>query len=510
MAAMSIPHLSLPVLLVALVVAYSLHRIYYELTTGARRRRMVRDHGCEEVVWYPHEGIMGKLFGVDVIKHMVKSGREGRMHEATRLRNFSNGRNTVKVKMARNTVISTIEPEIVKTILSTKFQDYSLGKRRREVFLPIFGHGIFANDGAAWERSRAMVRPNFTRQQVADLEMFEAHVSHLIESVPRDGSTVDLQDLFFGLTMDSATEFLFGRSTNTLAPGLETKSANEFVKAFVYVTEACAKNFRTGGLLEYVPDAQWQKSVKIIHGFADEIIQEAMEELKTGKRDPNSRYVFLHALLQQTQDPYALRSELLNILLAGRDTTAGLLANTWHVLSKRPDIWAKLKAEVDELGGEKPDYASIKEMKYLKWTLNESLRLMPVVPGNSREAIRDTILPLGGGEDGKAPVLIRKGEVVAYSPWSMHRRQDFYGPDALEFKPERWETLRPGWEYLPFNGGPRICVGQQYALMEASYATIRLIQTFPRIESRDDREWREWLTVTLASGGGTKVALFEK
>ncbi len=82
-----------------------------------------------------------------------------------------------------------------------------------------------------------MVRPNFTRAQVADLEMFEVHVSHLIDSVPRDGSTVDLQDLFFGLTMDSATEFLFGKSTNTLAPGLETKSANDFVKAFVYVTE---------------------------------------------------------------------------------------------------------------------------------------------------------------------------------------------------------------------------------------------------------------------------------
>jgi cytochrome P450 len=155
-----------------------------------------------------------------------------------------------------------------------------------------------------------------------------------------------------------------------------------------------------------------------MHKFADEIIQEAIDDLRTGKQNPNGRYVFLHALLSQTQDPYALRSELLNILLAGRDTTAGLLSNTWHVLSKRPDVWAKLKAEVDELGGEKPDYTTIKEMKYLKWTLNESLRLMPVVPGNSREAMCDTILPLGGGVDGKAPALVRKGEVVGYSPWS--------------------------------------------------------------------------------------------
>lgn len=131
----------------------------------------------------------------------------------------------------------TIETENIKTILSTKFNDYSLGARRRDTFIPIFGHGIFDQDGAAWERSRALVRPNFTRQQVADLDMFEAHVGHLIDSVPRDGSAVDLQDLFFALTMDSATEFLFGRSTNTLAPGLETKSASQFVDAFVYLTD---------------------------------------------------------------------------------------------------------------------------------------------------------------------------------------------------------------------------------------------------------------------------------
>ncbi|KAJ9611983.1 hypothetical protein H2200_003578 [Cladophialophora chaetospira] len=528
MAAFSVTQLPVPVVLVAFVTLFALHRVYFELTTGARRRRMIKESGCEPIVWYPHKGIMGNLLGADLIKDMIKSGKEGRMHEASRIRNFGDGKKSIRVRLAKNNVINTIEPENIKTILATKFQDYSLGKRRRDVFLPVFGHGIFANDGAAWERSRSLVRPNFTRQQVADLDMFEVHVSHLIDSIPRDGSTVDLQDLFFGLTMDSATEFLFGKSTNTLAPGLETKSASEFVKAFVFVTEgefipndrlcmaaaegitASANNFRSGGLAEWIPDAKWRKSVKIMHQFADEIVQQAIDELKTGKQNPDSRYVFLHALLNQTQDPYALRSELLNILLAGRDTTAGLLSNTWHVLSKRPDVWAKLRAEVEELGGERPDYSTIKDMKYLKWTLNESLRVMPVVPGNSREAIRDTILPLGGGVDGKAPALIKKGEVVAYSPWSMHRRKDFYGEDAMEFKPERWEHLRPGWEYLPFNGGPRICVGQQYALMEASYATIRLIQTFPRIESRDPGEWREWMTITLASGTGAKVALFEK
>jgi cytochrome P450 len=97
--------------------------------------------------------------------------------------------------------------------------------------------------------------------------------------------------------------------------------------------------------------------------------------------------------------------------------------------------------------------------------------------------------------------------MVGYSPYTMHRRKDIYGPDADEFKPERWENLRPGWEYLPFNGGPRICLGQQYAKTEALYVSVRLIQSFVKMESRDPGPWEESMTLTLSSRNGTKVGL---
>ena len=117
-------------------------------------------------------------------------------------------------------------------MLATKFEDYSIGERRKKNFTPVLGDGIFTTDGAAWEHSRSMLRPNFSRSQVGDLDTFETHVQHLINAIPRDGSTVDLQPLFFRLTVDSATEFLFGESTNCLAPGLETKSLDSFAEAY--------------------------------------------------------------------------------------------------------------------------------------------------------------------------------------------------------------------------------------------------------------------------------------
>jgi cytochrome P450 len=122
-------------------------------------------------------------------------------------------------------------------------------------------------------------------------------------------------------------------------------------------------------------------------------------------------------------------------------------------------------------------------------------------------ALQDSVIPLGGGPEGKDPVFVPKGVIVVYTPYAMHRRKDLYGEDADEFKPERWETLRPGWEYLPFNGGPRICLGQQYALTEAGYVTVRLCQEFKELASRDSRPWTESLTLTVCSKNGVQVGL---
>lgn len=186
--------------------------------------------------------------------------------------------------------------------------------------------------------------------------------------------------------------------------------------------------------------------------------------------DSNGRYVLLHELATRTTDNIRIRTELLNMLLAGRDTTASLLSNAWWSISRNPHVWDSLQKEVNSLqtplGESRPLFEELKDMRYLRATLNESLRIHPVVPANSRQAIVDTTLPLGGGIDGQSPVFVPKGTIVNYGVHAMHHRKDLFGEDADDFRPERWlddgekKGLRLGWEYLPFNGGPRICIGR--------------------------------------------------
>ena len=209
--------------------------------------------------------------------------------------------------------------------------------------------------------------------------------------------------------------------------------------------------------------------------WIDDLVEKGLKELATQKGDeaspssssPPSRYVVLHELAAQTTNKVKIRSELLNILLAGRDTTASLLSNIWFTLSQRPDLYARVREEVDAQDSDNLSFETLKDMKYLRALMNESLRMYPLVPSNAREAVEDTVLPFGGGQDGLSPCLITKGQFVMWSVYAMHRRTDLYGEDAHLFRPERWlddgdtKGLRVSWNYLPFNGGPRVCIGRK-------------------------------------------------
>lgn len=151
----------------------------------------------------------------------------------------------------------------------------------------------------------------------------------------------------------------------------------------------------------------------------------------------------------------------------------------------------KLKKEIEKTfaGSDSIDRQKLKNMNYLTKVLKESknpimsldlsfnrlavLRLYPSVPFNQRTALKTTTLPTGGGPTRTSPVLIRKGQSVAYSPYSLHRREDLFGADAEDFRPERWDEdiglnkdeLTKAWGYVPFNGGPRVCLGSKLLIL---------------------------------------------
>ncbi|KAK4998888.1 hypothetical protein LTR66_001986 [Elasticomyces elasticus] len=286
--------------------------------------------------------------------------------------------------------------------------------------------------------------------------------------------------------------------------------------------DAVARN-RFGSLYYLWPDKRAVAAVKYCRNTVQEYVDRALayrkaqdkspERLekaeKDGRSEEKGHYVFLHELAKQISDPVRIRDETISVLFAGRDTTAGLLSGLWFELARNADVWRKLLAEVDELNGELPTYEVLRNMKFLKYCVSEALRLHPPVPILSKVAIRDTVLPLGGGPDGKAPLFVKKDSILVYSIYSMHRRKDVWGDDAADFRPERWADagLRPGWAFLPFGGGPRVCLGQQYALTETYYVTIRIMQHFRKIENRDDKPWMEKLSVTCCSWNGVQVGL---
>ncbi|KAL1600972.1 hypothetical protein SLS59_005638 [Nothophoma quercina] len=409
--------------------------------------------------------------------------------------------------------ITTEDSENVKAVLATNFSAWSLGQERIQEMSSYLGYGIFVNEGAAWKHSREMLRPCFERSQVADVDILERHTQRLLDLVPKDGTTIDLQPLLHDFSMDAATELLFGKGTNALSRAGDNNETKDFCDAFEYASNPFERETfkKWGAITLFLPErfqTAKKRHVKVMQDFVDHIIDEHLADSKDSS-DDKSRYTFLTALSKEGAERTRIRSELLNILLAGRDTVASLLSNIIWELPRHPDVLSKLRTEIDDtIGNEPPTYEQLKNMKYLRAIVNESQRLYPIVPVNSREALVDTILPRGGGEDESAPVLVPKGSYVAWHMYSMQRREDLFGKDADTFRPERWlePGFRPGWAYIPFSGGPRVCIGQNFALTETMYVVVRLVQQFD-LERRDFEEWREKFSITCTGLGGCKVGL---
>ena len=181
-----------------------------------------------------------------------------------------------------------------------------------------------------------------------------------------------------GDPVDTSSELLFGQSVHSLTAA-EDSSQTRFVAAFDYASGQLLRRLQLGSFLFLYHDKDFKKACKTVHSFVDSIIAKAMTnreksamEMDEKNEGRKSHHNFLEGLLNSTSNPERLRSELLNILQAGRDTTAGLLGHIFCILARRKDVWAKLEAEVEQLHGSVPTYEQLKTMGYLRCILSES------------------------------------------------------------------------------------------------------------------------------------------
>ncbi|KAE8148069.1 cytochrome P450 [Aspergillus avenaceus] len=395
-----------------------------------------------------------------------------------------------------NRMIFTKDPVNIKAVLADQFADYGRGVSFHRDSREFLGDSIFNTDGESWYRSRNLIRPMFARERLVDTEIFEDHVQRLIsclagDTSPNGSRVVDIGPLVFRYSLDAATDYLLGQGTDSLQ-----NSQTMFADAFQKVLHHQVVIYRMSGFNFILPKAQFRRNLKVMDDFLKPYIDRTLNlsaaelDRKLSKKD-----TFLDSLAGFTRDRQVIRDQLVAVLLAGRDTTAGTLAFCIFELSRNPDVVAKLRQEINsQLGldpnSRRPTYADLKEMKYLAAVLSETMRLYPAVPFNIRTALRDTTLPRGGGPDGLSPIGILANTPIFYSTILMHQDPTNYGPpgspnyfDPKKFLPQRWLSgwqPKP-WHFIPFNGGPRICLGQQFALIEMGYTIVRVIQAFKQI-----------------------------
>lgn len=468
------------------------------------RRKMIRELGCQMPPSLPS---MDPLLGLDSVLQTIRSVKENKGNMTLKQQLDTYGL-TFRTNLYGRTKFFSADPQNLQAILSTDFESWGIQPMRLFEFEPLAGKGIMTTDGSLWANSRALIKNTFSRTQIADLSSFEGHVQRLIKLIPRDGSTINLQPLFSRLALDSSTEFLFGKSVESLSPSCSL-DAQAFLAAYNYAQAGIGKRMKLPkwNILTY--DPKFWESCKIARSFVEGYVDEAIRQCKSARGGEKLKLVLAYELARVTSDRDVIRNELLNVFLPGHDATAVALTNVFFMLARHPEVWTKLREEVVGLDISELTFENLKGLKYLRWVINETMRLHPVVGESRRIALRDTVLPTGGGPNGTSPILAKKGDIMGTSFYALHRLKDVYGEDADRFDPERWATLRPRhWAYLPFSGGPRVCIGQQLALTETAYATVRIVQTFGAIENRDPvNEFVELYKITTESKNGAKVAL---
>ena len=326
----------------------------------------------------------------------------------------------------------------------------------------IFGRGLLTSEGAPWLTQRRLMQPAFHRDRIAGYgATMVAYTERMLDRWTGNGSERrDVHDDLLKLTMEIATKTLFGADL----PRVEAAEVSAaFSEAIVEIANRFRRPFRIPPWLPIPSNRRYQRAMarldRLIYGFIDQ------KKLEGTGDDLLSMLMEVRDEDGTGMDAKQIRDEAVTIFLAGHETTAITLSWTLYLLSQNPPVEERLVREIQSA-------SDVTRLPYLANVVNESMRLFPPAYAFGRESLEEC--SIGG-------YLIPAGTTIFMSPWVIHRDPRWFS-DPLEFRPERWDgdfakTL-PRFAWLPFGGGPRICIGNNFALMEAMLVLASILRRY--------------------------------
>ena len=388
-------------------------------------------------------------------------------------------------------------PEHIRHVLQDNARNYHKSPFYDKL-KPSVGEGLLTSEDSFWLRQRRMAQPAFHRERVAALAAVMVHAASETaarwETAASRGEPLDVSDEMMRLTQTIVLRTLLGGDLGPFEGKLD--------QAWAFVNEYVGASFWSLGLMERLPTARnrrFRRALGVLDGAVFHIIE---KRRRAGREADDLLSMLMFARDEesgQAMTDKQLRDEVMTMLLAGHETTSLALAWTWYLLARHPDVRQRLDAELDMvLGGRPPAYNDLANLPYARMIIEEAMRLYPPAWGLSRRAVAPD--EIGGYH-------LPRGWLVFIMPFVMHRHRAYWDDperfDPGRFTPER-NAARPKFVYMPFGGGPRQCIGNQFAMIEAHLALASLAQRY-RCDLVPGPPVEPWPLITLRPRHGIRM-----
>jgi cytochrome P450 len=380
----------------------------------------------------------------------------------------------IRLEAERDTYVVT-HPDHIEYVLTHTGKAFSKGYQRDPIMRLVLGNGLVTSEGDFWLRQRRLSQPAFHRQRIAGYGEVMVDYAKRMLSTWQAGQALDLHEAMMRLTLEIISKSIFDVD---LHDDKRSRGVGEAIE--VVLTEYSAQlTSAVRIILDRLPfqvpkpgEFKLQKAVEALDRLIHAIVAERRNEA-TDRGDLLSTLLAAQDEDGSHMNDEQLRDELVTLFLAGHETTANTLSWAFYLLAQHPNVEQKLLEEYESVTeGESPTVDMYPKLTYTQQVIKEAMRLYPPVWWVSREALQDWQCD---------DVLIPKGSEVGMSQWVMHRDPTFYeDPDA--FRPERWtaefERLLPRYAYFPFGGGPRLCIGNSFALLEVALILAAILPAY--------------------------------